>query len=138
MMEMDRMMRNIYDMMGNLEREFESMRRAMREEIVQPAMDIYETEDEIVIRAEMPGVKKEDIRIEISGNSIEISAVKKGASEEKLKGYYHKEIYEGRFYRRIELPMEIPADKVKARYQDGVLEIRIAKEKEEKKVVPVE
>ncbi len=138
MVEMDRMIRNIYDMMGNIEREFQSMRRMMHEELMQPAMDIYETDDEIVLQVEMPGVKREDISIEISGNAIEISAEKKATKEENIRGYYHKEIVSGKLYRRVELPMELSLERIKAKYNDGVLEIRIKKEKEEKKRVPVE
>ncbi len=89
--------------------------------------NIIETEDEIKIICEIPGVKKEDIRISIYDDNLEISVRKK---EEKLKEgakYLAKEIKYGEFRRKIKLPTKVDAEKAKASYNNGILEITLPK-----------
>lgn len=76
-----------------------------------PAIDVAEQEDAVVVRAEVPGCKAEDIDISVYGNTLTISGEKKEEKEEKDKGYYHVESSYGSFRRDITLPAEVDTDK---------------------------
>jgi HSP20 family protein len=93
----------------------------------EPFTDIQETETEVVLTAEMPGVKKGDIKINATEDAIEISAESKTEVEEEKEGYVRKERSFGQFYRRYSLPSVVDPDKTKASYKDGVLEVRMPK-----------
>ncbi len=135
----DRVFKEMYDMVKEMEREFDAMRKELdKEDYKMPLVDIYETEDELVIQAEMPGVRKEDIVLQVSPTSVEISAELKQDSEEKRRGYYKKERIMKRFYRNIALPIKVSTDSVKAKFENGVLTIRLKKEKSEKRRVEIE
>ncbi len=139
MMFGDRVFKEMYDMVKEMEREFDAMRKELgKEDYKMPLVDIYETEDELVIQAEMPGVKKEDIVLHVSPTSVEISAELKQDSEEKRRGYYKKERIMKRFYRNITLPIKVSTDSVKAKFENGVLTIRLKKERSEKRRVEIE
>jgi HSP20 family protein len=90
-----------------------------------PSVDIFEKNGETVVHAELPGVKKEDISLDMKDSVMTIKG--KRASEEEIDedGYYRKERRFGSFQRIIPLPEAIDPDQVKANYRDGVLEIRI-------------
>lgn len=92
-----------------------------------PAMDVVENDGELEIRAEIPGVKKEDLKIKVTGNSLTISGEKKKESETKDKHYHRIERYYGSFSRTIQIPEGVDKDKVKATYKDGVLTIALPK-----------
>jgi HSP20 family protein len=91
-----------------------------------PRVDMYKEGDELVLKADIPGMKKDDVNITISGNILSIFGERK--TEEKIeKGdYYSYERSEGSFCRSIALPFEADADKVKAHIENGVLEIRLS------------
>ena len=96
-------------------------------ETVTPSVDIQDTGDKIMVTADVPGVEKEDITVNIHGDILEISAEKKKETEEKGENYIRKERSFSKFYRRISLPTEVDPDKVEATLKDGVLHIEMGK-----------
>ncbi len=111
------------------------------EEELSPAVDVFEEEDAIVVKAELPGMKKEDISVELADGVLRISGEKKREEKVEKKNYYRIERSSGSFERRISLPVEIQSDKAKASFRDGVLEIKVPKTEEAKKKekkIPIE
>jgi HSP20 family protein len=98
-----------------------------------PAVDIYEEDDSIVAKVELPGMKKEDISVELNNGILKISGEKKREEKVEKKNYHRIERSSGSFERRISLPVETQADKAKASFKDGVLQIKIPKSDEAKK-----
>ena len=92
-----------------------------------PAIDVAEEENSIVVRAEVPGCKSEDIDISVYGNTLTISGEKKFEEEKKEKGYYHIESTYGSFRRELTLPTDVDPGKVEAVCKDGVLSITLPK-----------
>ena len=92
-----------------------------------PQMDIYETTKEIIILATIAGVKKEDLTIEINNKAMKISGIRLGTPRANNIKYHLAEIRYGKFERILFLPLPINVEKVKASYEDGFLEIRLAK-----------
>ena len=92
-----------------------------------PALDFADREDAIVIKAELPGCKPDEIEISVHGNTMSISGEKKEKTEEKKKNYYHVESRYGSFRREMILPAEVNADKIQAKCQEGVLTITLPK-----------
>ncbi|MDN5294456.1 MAG: hypothetical protein PWQ91_243 [Eubacteriales bacterium] len=93
-----------------------------------PRIDMYETEKEIVVKAELPGIEdKNNIEISVSEDTLSISGKYSESKEVKKENYYHSERYTGSFARTIPLPVEIKPDEVKATYKNGILEIRMPK-----------
>lgn len=99
----------------------------------EPAIEIYEEKDEVVVKAEIPGLKREDLEIDVSGNLLTIKGEKKQTEEVKEKGYYYSERSYGSFTRTVEIPKEIQPDKGRAGFKDGVLEVRFPKTEEAKR-----
>ena len=105
----------------------------------EPSIDIVETDKEIIATAEMPGLNKEDIKINITENRLEISAEMKREEERTERGYTYRERRRGAYYRSIVLPTPVDSENSKATYNNGVLEIRMPKkEVKERKLLPVE
>ena len=92
-----------------------------------PAIDVAEEKDSIIVRAEVPGCKAEDIDISVYGNKLTISGEKKLAEETKEKGYYHVESSYGSFRREVTLPTDVDQDKINAECKDGVLSVTLPK-----------
>ncbi|MEO0137183.1 MAG: Hsp20/alpha crystallin family protein [candidate division WOR-3 bacterium] len=92
-----------------------------------PAIDIAENDGNIEVRAEIPGVNKEDLKVTVEGDVLSISGERKKESETKDKKYHRIERYYGKFCRTINLPYAVEAEKVKATYKDGVLTITLPK-----------
>jgi HSP20 family protein len=92
-----------------------------------PAIEVYEKEDKFVVKAELPGMKKEDIDISISGDTLSIKGERKAESEVKEEDYYCCERSYGSFSRSISLPSSIDTEKIEASYKDGVLEVSLPK-----------
>jgi HSP20 family protein len=99
-----------------------------------PAIDVAEEGDTIIVRAEVPGCKAEDIDISVHGNVLTISGEKKLSEEKKEKGYYHVESTYGSFRREITLPTDVNQSKVDASYKDGVLSITLPKAEKAKSI----
>jgi HSP20 family protein len=92
-----------------------------------PAMDLVETGEHFVLRADLPGMTESDVNIEIEKNVLTVSGERKTEHEEKHEGYYRLERSAGAFSRSITLPEGIDATAVKATFANGVLEVRIPK-----------
>ena len=99
------------------------------ERLFAPALDVYETDTEVVVKAELPGVKKEDVEVLIRDNNLIIRGEKKEEREEKTEALHRVERVYGKFERVISLPVEVKLEGVKAEFKDGVLEVRFPKEK---------
>ncbi len=99
-----------------------------------PAIDVAEEEDAIVVRAEVPGCKADDIDISVYGNTLTISGEKKLSEEKKEKGYYHVESTYGSFRRELTLPTDVDQAKIDATCKDGVLSITLPKAEKAKAV----
>jgi len=92
-----------------------------------PQMDIYETSKEIIILATIAGVKKEELTIEINNKAVKISGIRFGTPRVNNVKYRLAEIRYGKFERILYLPLPVNMEKVKASYEDGFLEIHLAK-----------
>jgi len=97
-----------------------------------PALDVFEEKDNFIVKAELPGMKKEDIEVSLHEGSLTISGERKGQDTFKDADVYRSERFVGRFQRTIALPAPVAADKVKAEYKDGVLSITLPKTEEAK------
>jgi HSP20 family protein len=95
-----------------------------------PAVDISEDKEDYVLRAELPGVNKEDIKIEVIESRLVIGGKKTNAVERKEGEYRYIESTYGTFSRTFELPRNVTGDAIRAEYNNGVLTLRIAKAKE--------
>jgi len=98
-----------------------------------PAVDVYDEKDEVVVKAELPGMTKDDIEINLTGSALTIKGEKKKQEEVRDHDYYRCERSYGSFTRSFELPTEVKGDAVTASFNDGVLEIRLPKSEEGKK-----
>lgn len=97
-----------------------------------PAMDLVETEDHFVLKADLPGVLENDVNIELESNVLTISGERKTEHEAKKDGYYRIERSHGAFSRALTLPEGIDPGAVTANFDNGVLEVRIPKPAEAK------
>ncbi len=97
-----------------------------------PALDVYEDKDQFVVKAELPGMKKDEIEVSFRNGSLTISGERKSEHERKEEDVYRSERYFGRFQRTIDLPTAVADDKVKAEYRDGILSITLPKAEEAK------
>ena len=113
---------------------FRGLDRPFFEHKVWPAIDVADEENAVVVRAEVPGCKAENIDISVYGNTLTISGEKKQSEEKKEKGYYHVESSYGSFRRELTLPTDVDADKVDAAYKHGVLTITLPKAEKSKAV----
>jgi HSP20 family protein len=92
-----------------------------------PAMDLVETEDHFVLRADLPGVSEEDVKIEVDDRVLTVSGERKADHESRQEGFYRVERAFGSFSRSLTLPQGVDADAVAASFHQGVLEVRIPK-----------
>ena len=124
--EMDRLFENFFSPWG-LRR-----RRVSGEVVWAPEVDVYEDENNVIVEAEIPGLKAEELDISVTGNTITLRGEKKGEKEKKAKNYHLLERTYGSFERVIELPTEVEAPKAKAKLKNGVLEVVLPKVAEAK------
>lgn len=139
------------DLMRNLDAEFDEFRRAIERSIWwptawrrptkarwgepgwlgtrQPILDIRDTGPELVIEAEMPGIPKENIDIQVTESAIEICGEVKTEEKDETKGYVRQERSYSTCYRQVPLPSEVEPAKVDATIKDGILRIRLPKKK---------
>jgi HSP20 family protein len=97
-----------------------------------PAIEVFEKEDKFVVKAELPGMKEEDIDVSVVGDTLTIKGERKAESEVKEEDYYCCERSYGSFSRSIALPSSVDAKKIGASYEDGVLEVSLPKAPEVK------
>ncbi|MCX8118123.1 MAG: Hsp20/alpha crystallin family protein [Desulfobacterota bacterium] len=98
-----------------------------------PTLDVSETKDDLVIKAEVPGLEPKDIDISLSDGVLTIKGEKKEEREEKEEDYYLMERCYGSFARSIQLPKRVQSDKIQATYKNGLLKIVLPKSEEAKK-----
>lgn len=104
-----------------------------------PSVDLIDREDEVVVRAEVPGFKKEDIDISVSGTMLTLKGEMKAEEKEEKGDYYRCEITRGAFSRTLTLPAEVDEAKAKAAMKDGVLELTLPKvEKSRRRRITIE
>jgi HSP20 family protein len=92
-----------------------------------PAMDLVETEEHFIVRADLPGLTENDVAIELEDNVLTLSGERTSEHEERKEGYYRVERASGAFSRSLTLPEGIDPDAVEASFQHGVLEVRVPK-----------
>lgn len=97
-----------------------------------PTLDIEDSDNEVLVTAELPGVDIEDVDVSVSGNMLTLKGEKKDEHEEKTGGYFHRESWSGSFQRSVTLPDAIDPDKVSAEMKNGVLRITLPKRDEVK------
>jgi HSP20 family protein len=97
-----------------------------------PRVEMTETDDTVVIRAELPGMEPKDIDLSISGDVLTLKGERKEEKEEKEKESYYKEVRYGSFSRTIRLPESVDTEKVKTDYEKGVLKVTLEKKPETK------
>ena len=97
-----------------------------------PVVDIYDNDDSVVIKAELPGIEKEDIEIDVKDRVLTLKGERSSENEVKDDNYYRRERCFGKFERAFTLPADVDPDKIKADYKDGVLKIDIPKPEEKK------
>jgi|SRR5579859_127320 len=97
-----------------------------------PAMDLVETEDDFVLRADLPGLSENDVKIELEDNVLTVSGERKAEHEQHKEGYYRVERAFGSFARSLTLPDGVNPDQVRANFDRGVLEVRIPKPEQRK------
>lgn len=90
-------------------------------------VDLYDTENDVVVKASLPGVKPEDIDISITGDHLTLKAETKQDTEEKGQNWYRRERRSGSFVRQFQLPTEVQADKAAAEFEHGVLKLTLPK-----------
>jgi HSP20 family protein len=99
-----------------------------------PAIDVAEKEDAVLVRAEVPGLKPEDIDISVYGNTLTISGEKKETKEDQGDGFYHVESSYGSFRREVALSTDVDESKIEAVCKDGILSITLPKAEKSKAV----
>ncbi len=97
-----------------------------------PALDVYEDKENIVVHAELPGMKKEDIEISLHDGGLSISGERKSEQKFEDAEVYRSERFVGRFQRTVALPSAVAIDQVKAQYKDGILTVTLPKTEEAK------
>ena len=129
--------------LGEMERRFEdifgrpflpSVRRRLpiEERGWAPPIEVFEKEDKFVVKAELPGMKEEDIDVSVVGDTLTVKGERKTETEVKEEDYYCCERSYGSFFRSIALPSTVDAEKIEASYENGVLEVSLPKAAEVK------
>jgi HSP20 family protein len=98
-----------------------------------PAVDVREDKDNVIVKAELPGMKKPDIQVSVSGNTLNIEGERQEETEYEKAESYRRERYFGRFQRSIPLPAPVEDKKIHAEYKDGVLTVTCPKTEEAKR-----
>jgi HSP20 family protein len=125
---MDRLWENFFD--GGQRQEFD---------MLEPAIEVADTKDALVVKAQVPGVSKEQIQVNVSDNTLTIKGETKKEEKKEGKNYYRQEFRYGAFARTIALPTAVQADKIEAHLKDGVLQITIPKSEQAKaKEIPIQ
>jgi len=125
--EMDRLFDNVFPRSMSRFGRWPWPEWAPRIEAKIPAVDIIDRPDHIVMRAEIPGVKKEDLNVSVSDNLVTISATTKYEEEKEEGEYYRREIGRGEYSRSVSLPVNVDSAEAKAAFKDGILELTLPK-----------
>ena len=121
-----------FDEMERAVDEMFGMRPAVRRRLPEerewmPSIEMFEKDNKYVIKAELPGVKKEDIDVSVTDHNLTIKGEKQASHETKKEDYYVSEVSYGSFMRSVPLPENVDADKVEASFNDGMLEVTVPK-----------
>jgi HSP20 family protein len=127
--EMDRMFENLFPRRWMQPMRWDIPHWPELAELKAPKVDIIDRETEIVVKAELPGVAKEDIDLSITDNTVTIKGSTSHENKEERGNYYRCEISRGSFSRTLALPSDVNAEDAKASFVDGILELTIPKEK---------
>ncbi len=130
--EMEKLMAEMMRGFGSFGREFPGFEAGF-----EPRIEMYETPDEVVVRAEMPGLDKDSIDVKVRGNYLIIKGVKKQENKEEKENVFFSESFYGEFQRVIPLPVEVKEEGIEAIYDKGVLEIRLPKADSARKEVKI-
>ncbi len=95
-------------------------------------LDMYEEQDKVVVRLKAPGFSEKDVDITVEDNALTITGTAEQKEEDKNKKYYRKEIVQRSFTRTVSLPSKVVAEKAKAEFKNGILEIELPKAEESK------
>jgi len=136
----------LFPEMGNFEREADRFFRNFwspapvlwegKEKFVfEPAVNVYEEGDNTIVEAQVPGLKKEELHVEMLGDRLTLRGETKQETEKKERNYHVKELRYGSFERVVPLPYEVAADKVKAELKEGVVKITLPKSEAAKESV---
>jgi HSP20 family protein len=107
-------------------------RTAASERTWAPPIDVYETRDDLVVAVELPGVREKDIHLSMTGDVLSLRGQRGVAAEAREESYHRIERWSGTFERHVQLPIPVQAERIRASYRDGVLEIRLPKLEEVK------
>jgi HSP20 family protein len=99
--------------------------RSARQMMWSPSIEAFQKDDKFIVRAELPGLKKDDVEVNITEDSIVLQGQRQHEHEEHREGFYHSERSYGSFYRAIPLPEGVIADSAEASFKDGVLEVTL-------------
>ena len=103
-----------------------------------PAADIYDTKDDYVVKLEIPGLSKKDVKIEVENDTLSVSGERKSDNGVKKDEIHWSEIHSGKFHRAFRLPKNIDAKKIDASMKDGILELKVPKPEVKKpKHIPI-
>lgn len=97
-----------------------------------PAVDLYEKDDRFVIKAELPGINKDDIKFDLKDRVLTLSGERSFDNEVKEENYYRRERSFGKFQRAFTMPADVDEEKIKAEFKDGVLQIEVPKPENKK------
>ncbi|NLI55364.1 Hsp20/alpha crystallin family protein [bacterium] len=120
-----------------IDRMFEDFLPTRREGelMIMPKIDLFETDNDVILKAELPGLKKDNIDVTVTEDEVHLKGERKEETETKKGNYVRKEINYGKFERVVSLPAEVDPEKVQAEFKDGVLEIKMPKKEEAKKKI---
>lgn len=122
--EMDRVFDRVFRDFGAPRRSWLSSRgeRTMHG-LWTPRVEAFQKGNQFIVRAELPGLKKDDVQVEVTDEAVTLHGQRREEREEEREGFYHSELEYGQFHRTIQLPDGVIADSAKASFRDGVLEI---------------
>lgn len=129
--------RELFDLQRNINQLFDdSVGKESREGLAlntwTPAVDIYEDENAFMIKADLPEVSREDVKVNLNDNVLSISGERRFENEERREGYHRVERSYGQFYRSFTLPPNVDQESINAEFKDGVLRLSIPKKEEAK------
>jgi HSP20 family protein len=131
--------RNVADIQGEVNRLFDSffgrpmaVATGTGVRMWAPVVDMQETKDDLILNFELPGIREKDVSLSITGDLLTVRGERAFNRDVKDASYHHVERAYGKFERSVQLPMPVQADKVKASYRDGVLEVKLPKADEVK------
>lgn len=128
--EMERLFEEVWDRPFSLMRTGWPELKTREFETLMPVVDVYEDGHDVIVKADLPGIKKEDVEITLTENVLTISGERKSEEKKDTATYKLFERRHGSFSRSIELPYDIVADKTNAHFDNGVLEIRLTRSDE--------